>query len=322
MKNSIVRIQKIELQNFKNVENGIIEFKSNPKNENEYELKAEIIGIYGQNGSGKTALVNACDFIKKIIDGESLPEDTINYINVFSKTSSISFDFYISTKKEKFLVNYKVELEKFMDNNVKISKEIISYSKKKEKWTNKVPIICYNSNEEEEFLTPKSKFNEIVSEDKDNLVNIKVAQKLAIEKNKSFIFNEDVKEILRKSLKDKEILTIIDILTYFSRCNFFVIKNEHSGVISLDYLLPFSFRLEENEEIASGDIAIGLNGPNYIEKSLYYIVNKIVRQMNIVLSKIVPDLEIELHNYGKQINEKGKEILKVELLYLESSIFL
>lgn len=314
MKNSIVRIQKIELQNFKNVENGIIEFKSNPKNENEYELKAEIIGIYGQNGSGKTALVNACDFIKKIIDGESLPEDTINYINVFSKTSSISVNFYISTKKEKFLVNYKVELEKFMDNNVKISKEIISYSKKKEKWTNKVPIICYNSNEEEEFLTPKSKFNEIVSEDKDNLVNIKVAQKLAIEKNKSFIFNEDVKEILRKSLKDKEILTIIDILTYFSRCNFFVIKNEHSGVISLDYLLPFSFRLEENEEIASGDIAIGLNGPNYIEKSLYYIVNKIVRQMNIVLSKIVPDLEIELHNYGKQINEKGKEILKVELL--------
>ena len=98
MKNSIVRIQKIELQNFKNVENGIIEFKSNPKNENEYELKAEIIGIYGQNGSGKTALVNACDFIKKIIDGESLPEDTINYINVFSKTSSISFYFYIYQK--------------------------------------------------------------------------------------------------------------------------------------------------------------------------------------------------------------------------------
>jgi hypothetical protein len=53
----------------------------------------------------------------------------------------------------------------------------------------------------------------------------------------SFIFNEDVKEILKKSLKDKKILTVIDVLTYFSRCNFFVIKNEHSGIISLDYLL-------------------------------------------------------------------------------------
>ena len=50
MKNSIVRIQRIELENFKNVLNGIIEFKSNPKNEENYNPNAEIIGIYGQNG--------------------------------------------------------------------------------------------------------------------------------------------------------------------------------------------------------------------------------------------------------------------------------
>ena len=72
MKDSIVRIQKIELYNFKNVEEGIIEFKSKPKKEDNYDPKAEIIGIYGQNGSGKTALVNACDFIKKILEGLSL----------------------------------------------------------------------------------------------------------------------------------------------------------------------------------------------------------------------------------------------------------
>lgn len=317
MNNSIVRIQKIELQNFKNVENGSIEFKSNPKDEENYNPGAEILGIYGQNGSGKTALVNACDFVKKIMEGFSLPKDAVNYINIFSKTSSISIDFYIEAKKNKFLVNYKIELEKVSEKDVKISKEVISYSIKKEKWTNKVPSICYDSNNMEEFLTPKSKFNEIILQDKDNLVNIKVAQKLAVEKNKSFIFNEDVKEILKKSLKDKEILTIIDVLTYFSRCNFFVIKNEHSGIISLDYLMPFSFRLEENEGIASGDIAIGLNGPTYIEKSVYSIITKVVAQMNIVLNKIVPNLKVELHNYGKQINEQGKETLKVELLSIK-----
>ena len=197
MKNSIVRIQRIELENFKNVLNGIIEFKSNPKNEENYNPNAEIIGIYGQNGSGKTALVNACDFIKKIMEGCSLPKDTANYINVFSKTASISIDFYIQTNKNKYLVNYTIELEKIRENNVKISKEVISYSIKKEKWTNKVPSLCYDSNNIEDFLTPKSKFNEIILQDKENLVNIKVAQKLAVEKNKSFIFNEDVKEILK-----------------------------------------------------------------------------------------------------------------------------
>lgn len=320
MKNSIVRIQRIELENFKNVLNGIIEFKSNPKNEENYNPNAEIIGIYGQNGSGKTALVNACDFIKKIMEGFSLPKDTANYINVFSKTASISIDFYIQTNKNKYLVNYTIELEKIRENNVKISKEVISYSIKKEKWTNKVPSLCYDSNNIEDFLTPKSKFNEIILQDKENLVNIKVAQKLAVEKNKSFIFNEDVKEIFKKSLKDKEIITIIDTLTYFSRCNFFVIKNEHSGIISLDYLMPFSFRLEESERIASGDIAIGLNGPSYVDESEYSIITKVVTQMNIVLNKIVPDLKVELHNYGKEINEKGKETLKVELLSVKEDI--
>ena len=319
MRNSIVRIQKIELKNFKNVEKGCIEFKSNPKDEENYNPKAEIIGIYGQNGSGKTALVNACDFIKKIMEGKSLPLDTFNYINIFAKTASISVDFYIESKKIKYLVNYKIELEKNDDNNVKISKEVISYSIKKQKWTNKVPSLCYYNNDAEQFLMPKSKFNEIIQQDNENLVNIKVAKKLAIEKNKSFLFSEDVKEILKKSLKDKEILNIIDILTYFSRCNFFVIKNEHSGIISLDYLMPFSFRIEEDKKISSGDIAIVLNGPHYIDKSKYTLITKVVSQMNIVLSKIVPGLKVELHNYGTQIDENGKEMLKVELLSIKEN---
>ena len=320
MKNLVVRIQKIELKNFKNVENGIVEFKSNPRDEESYNPNAEIIGIYGQNGSGKTALVNACSFIKKIMEGESLPKDISNYINIFCEKSSISVDFYIEHKEEKFLVNYTVELQKMNDNAVKISKEVLSASIKKEKWTNKVQLLSYDSDNVEEFLLPKSRFNEIVSKDKENIINIKVAQKLAIEKNISFIFNKDVKDIFEKSLKDKKIIEIINYLTYFARCNFFVITNEHSGIISLDCLMPFSFRLEGNERITLGDIPIGLNGPTNIDKSVYSIINKVISQMNIVLNKIVPGLKIELYNYGNQIDEKGREILKVELLSIKKEM--
>ena len=305
----IVRIQKIELKNFKNVGCGTIEFKSDPKNEETYNPKAEIIGIYGQNGSGKTALVNACDFIKRIMIGFSLPNDAANYVNLFSNTASISVDFYIEDD-DKFLVNYKLELEKINEKNIKISKEVLSYSMKKEKWTNKVTALCYDANNLEDFLTPKLKLNEIISQDKENLVNIKVAQKLASEKNRSFI------------LKDREILKIINTLTYFSKCNFFVIKNDHSGGISLDYFIPFSFRLEENEGIASGDIVIGLNGPTSIDESVYSIINKVISKMNIVLNKIVPGLNVELHEYGKQINEQGKEEITVELLTLKNDKYL
>lgn len=49
-----VRIGKIIISNFKNVKNGQIMLKNSKK-----EYKASVLGLYGQNGSGKTALIDA-----------------------------------------------------------------------------------------------------------------------------------------------------------------------------------------------------------------------------------------------------------------------
>ena len=48
MEKSSVRIEKIEIENFKNVKWGQVTLKNNRK-----KYKASILGIYGQNGSGK-----------------------------------------------------------------------------------------------------------------------------------------------------------------------------------------------------------------------------------------------------------------------------
>lgn len=56
MENIIVRILDIQIQNLKNVQNGKINFlNSDIKNTMKLEL-GDILGIYGQNGSGKTKL--------------------------------------------------------------------------------------------------------------------------------------------------------------------------------------------------------------------------------------------------------------------------
>ena len=54
MKRAIVRIESIEIQNFKNVKYGVLDFVNNRKNYN-----SSVLGLYGQNGSGKTALIDA-----------------------------------------------------------------------------------------------------------------------------------------------------------------------------------------------------------------------------------------------------------------------
>ena len=54
MNDTIVRIESIEIKNFKNVGYGHLDFGNSKKG-----YKASILGLYGQNGSGKTALIDA-----------------------------------------------------------------------------------------------------------------------------------------------------------------------------------------------------------------------------------------------------------------------
>ncbi|MCI8749626.1 MAG: ATP-binding protein, partial [Lachnospiraceae bacterium] len=52
MDRRFVRIKNISIENFKNVKRGTLDLENRRK-----DYHASIIGLYGQNGSGKTALI-------------------------------------------------------------------------------------------------------------------------------------------------------------------------------------------------------------------------------------------------------------------------
>lgn len=64
------RIVQIELQNFKNTQYGVIDFpKSKPGSKD--SSGADVVGIYGQNGSGKTSVIEAISLLKSLFMGSS-----------------------------------------------------------------------------------------------------------------------------------------------------------------------------------------------------------------------------------------------------------
>ena len=65
MNGTIVRIEQVEIWNFKNVVHGIIGFKNTHK-----PYKASVLGLYGQNGSGKTALIDVIDILKEMMKND------------------------------------------------------------------------------------------------------------------------------------------------------------------------------------------------------------------------------------------------------------
>ena len=56
MDNALVRIMGIRITNLKNVSSGEISFTNDQENSN-----ANMLGLFGQNGSGKTVLIDALE---------------------------------------------------------------------------------------------------------------------------------------------------------------------------------------------------------------------------------------------------------------------
>ena len=318
MKQSLVRIQSIELEGFKNIQKGSITLSSYRK-KSYYSGKSDIIGIYGQNGSGKTAIIEAFNLLKTITSGEKLPEDIVNYIYELEDKSTLKFVFYIERKAKKFLVYYSFSIRKTSEQ-AELYNEKLSYSQiNEDNKKRKIDIIEYNLDTKDIAILPKLRYFQLTRNNKENEFNIEVCKRLSIKEKTSFIFNDSLGEIFANNSTNADYFNIIEAIKHFSKVNLFVITNQHSANISLNFM-PLTFRMEEDNCVTSGDIAINLLGPSRIEKANYDIVIKIINQLNVVLITIIPSLKLEIENLGNALSKNGGEIATIELFSIKNNI--
>ncbi|MFA7109664.1 MAG: AAA family ATPase, partial [Sphaerochaetaceae bacterium] len=127
MKNDEVRILSVELTNFKNVENGIIVMPS-ALDKDYFSNKADLVGIYGQNGSGKTSVIEALQFIKDIFS-ENKIENYDHYINKRFKELKISVKFSLFIANIKAVIGYSVVYgSNGLNNSNQILSEVLTFS--------------------------------------------------------------------------------------------------------------------------------------------------------------------------------------------------
>lgn len=316
MKNVVVRLQEIIMNNFKNVEYGKVSLQSYVNfNKNINMNLNDILGIYGQNGSGKTALVDALEILKLLLSGEKLPKDMNYLINSVSQKAVLQFTFLIERLNERYFVYYSVEITKGdYKINSKVSKETISFSpildnKKKPK----SKIIDFDM-DYENIIKPMARYNEIINVDKNNAVNLGVSKVYALEEGTSFIFNDRSIKIFNEGfIKNTIFSNIINSLKRFAELNLFVIKSEQLGVVNMNQLLPLTFQLESENRIISGDYAT-LFGTSTISEDSFILLQKIINQINIVINSIIPGMIVDIIDYGQQLDENGDIKIKVELV--------
>lgn len=299
MGNLIVRLLEIKINNLKNVKNGKIEFLNSDIKDTLKLKNGDISGIYGQNGSGKTTVINALSILKHILNEFQLNPELKSIITVGEKETVLTFKFYIETTK-KYIVEYKVTLKE-ENEQIEIANEEIKYSVYNDgKWTrtNLLVEIPYN----DEAIKPKSYFSDTF--EKNNLIKILVAQGIAKKSRLSFLFGHENREYLKSN---EDLIDIIKALEYYGKMNLFVVSNEDIGVITLNLLLPL--RIKREYSCGSYPIKIDKNDTIRIEEEYFQIVKETIDEINVVLNEIIPNLSLDLKEQRREIIENKVEII-------------
>lgn len=312
-----IRIDHIEINNFKNVKHGVIDLTSKKQN-------ASILALYGQNGSGKTALIECIEILKNAISGRKLPTYASELVNLDSDYSTLSFKFSITEDLDITYLVYKFSIKKEAVETIELNEKstytaifnevvlISKYSNGKSVSPLK-PLIDTTDGEP---FGPQTKYRSLIG-NKELDTDVIVAKKLAYKSGTSFIFSNELLSLIKNNTND-DIANPLFALNKYGIRNLFVLSTRDSAMISFD-ALPLVFRFESENNGASGKISIPIQGNGIIPEVFYDLLIKIIKSMNVVLEQIIPGLNVGVKNLGEELLKDNTKGIRVQLISIRGN---
>ena len=266
------RLNRIEIYNFKNIKRAELDFKNS------------MLGLYGQNGSGKTALIDVLDLVKTIICGQSVSSDYSNMIHVDAEYSRIVVQFTMDEMERHSEIEYSFKL-----NRTSIYDEILSYGYVDGEARVVKSKLIDSSNSP--TFSPVSKYKSLIGPSKENELNVMVIKKLAYKEFRSFIFSSEFLRIVRNrsnECKDEDFLRhvyILESLVDFANYELFVVKSKCC-----------------------------IDDSMVLSKSALDVYKRKIESMNRVLPYLVPNLTMGVQVLGKELMRNSSVGYRVELI--------
>jgi len=311
---NFVRLTSIELNNFKNVEHGEIPFPNYFAVEYKGLIeKPDVVGIYGQNGTGKTAVIEALDIAKCFLSGKSASFS--EYAGIINGESYLGLSFFMKLGEKKFKVKYEVKLKVF-DSLIGIPWEKITVWDRGANWKGQKIVEVINPYYEVGSLTSDVHATVLQKGDIPQYDFILNPDKLAVScasKGTSFLFNPTLKKTLSEDYSKDTLPSVLLLMTSFADSNFFVIKVGQLAQINGRKFLPLNVKDSGDDYIIYGCIPLFLNGVGDIPMKLYEKLNGIIESINIALRAIIPNLKLEYNKVGEETDPNGLVLAKIEL---------
>lgn len=94
----MIRLQRLVLDNMRNISHGVLDFDDLPAG-------GSVTGIYGQNGSGKTTVIDAIGILRALLSGNMLPDTAGDAISVSTGLATLTATLLIGGKQKPATLN-------------------------------------------------------------------------------------------------------------------------------------------------------------------------------------------------------------------------
>jgi len=316
MKYPIVRINRLSLENMKCVKSGSIEFNATDA---VMDYKSSILGIYGQNGSGKTVVIEALAILKALLSGRPINPRYFESITFGEKSCSIEVEFavFVDTATN-YNVIYRCALEQrgdpnenIVNNDVAPNTEPVSMLMVIEESLkmsgtlngNKYPMqYVIQSGATQNSVRPKHKAKLVYGENESILKTLELHKFLAIYSSRSFIFsNMSIKAI--GDNKISEFGSVVLTLWDFAKLRLFIVGGEMQKEIPL----PINIIHRKEDEQVYGYIPFSLENKTVLSKNSVDTISLVLPSLNLVLSSMIPGLELSCKWEKLSLDDKDDE---------------
>ena len=339
---SVIRLKKIEFKNFRNIGKGCISFP-NTECDDIQNNNPSILGLYGQNGSGKSSVIMALGILKCLLTGKAISPRYYSCIRQGYDRCSLAFTLgnYESSGNDE-LMSKAQQTEMFYSFDMVNKPDMVLSDGVKNIPDGRIfvenevlQIRCYlpdgtilmpkqvlvdtsinNSNKKGFAFGNATKYSQFIGDSKEKKQELLLLKKKNYINGKSFIFSEDLLKYILDDAYDNEFESIMDVAF---RVNEFVdlfMGTDENPDASLGSLLE-AFKTKSNGDLlkrisAYIDTDDSFDDEDELVQSFVNLLMTLIREEDNVLCKFNPDHKAWQKEKVYSFDEAYTELLERE----------
>lgn len=324
----MIRLTELSLDGIRNVGHGVIDF-------DDLETGGSVTGIYGQNGSGKTSIIDAIDILRHLMAGRKLFEGSADSVNADTNKATITATYRITDKTGKAAyVEYAVTLiGGYTDRVARIEYESLRVSKNRNRMgrillerthageqSKKLPVYVWRSilsipsiKSDMDFFDRANQFDGMsflfspyrtVSKQEETCDDLTLKRFIDLAKETKGLSAQTVSYLDEKL---NPAMTLLQQLADYANNNVYVSTTRFSNMASYQYA-PIA-------DMKTGQvILLNLLEPNLMGDDQLKRVQEIIGTYNLLLPTLVPNLQLQLLESPAQSDDQGRHRTQVEIM--------